>query len=269
MRLFKRLAGVLATLLGGVGVLVCLVGLVAVWVARARVDAAISTIVERIDVALSTVEQRAQQANERIDNTRDDVDRLNQRVQLRMAELQDVPAEQAADIDEIERQVYARLQLSTDWIEFMRSSMELVDQFLQTLNSTALIVQGEPSTLAGVMTALRASHEEIQETSRLADALRVQLKGIRAQGDVEARAEQIETLSSRIDASLERVQQLGDKFETAIGETRTGAAELGSRIHRRILIATITANLLLIWLALSQACLAVRGWHFVRPRAST
>ena len=86
MRLFKRLAGALATILGGVGVLACLAGLAAVWVARARVDAAVTRIVERIDLALSTVEQRAQQANERIDDTRDDVDRLNQRVQLRMAE---------------------------------------------------------------------------------------------------------------------------------------------------------------------------------------
>ena len=154
MHVLKRSAGVLAILLGGVGVLACLAGFVGTWVVHARTDTVIGKVTERVDVALSTLEERGRQANERIENTRDSARRLNERVQQRMAELRDIPTEEAPDIDEIERQLYARLQLGRDWIGFVQSGVDLVEQFLQMLNSTSLFQQRESKTRADVVAAV-------------------------------------------------------------------------------------------------------------------
>ena len=103
MHVLKRLAGVLAILLGGVGVLACLAGFVGIWVVHARTSTMIGNVTERVDVALSTLEERGRHANERIEDIRNSARLLDERVQQRVAELRDIPTEEAPDIDEIER----------------------------------------------------------------------------------------------------------------------------------------------------------------------
>jgi hypothetical protein len=269
MRVLRRLAGVLAILLGGVGVLACLGGFVGTWVFQARTDAMIGKATERVDVALSTLEERGRQANERIANIRDSVRGLDDRVQQRVAELRDIPTDEAPDIDEIERQLYARLQLGRDWIGFVQTGVDVVEQFLQMLNSTFLFLQEESKTRADVVTAVHAGHDEIEEAFTLVDEVRIHLGNIRAHRNLDESARQIETLSSRIDASLENVQRYGEDFEAALVQLRTDVASLGSRIRRQLVVVAVTANLLLIWLAVSQFSLAVHGGRLVRSRSCT
>jgi len=263
MRVLKRLAGVLALFLGSVGVLACSAGFVGTWVVRARVDAAVGNVVDRVDVALSKLEERTSQANERIGTIRDSCRRLNERVQRRVAELRDIPTEEAPDIDEIERQLHARIQLGRDWIGFVRTGVDLVEQFLQMLDSTTLFVQDESKTRADIVAAVRAGQEEIEEAFRLADEVGTHLENIRAHRDLDESAAQIQTLASRINASLEKAQRFGADLEAGIAQTRTDAANLGSRIRRQILIVAVIGTLLLFWLAASQASLAIHGWRLL------
>jgi hypothetical protein len=47
--------------------------------------------------------------------------------------------------------------------------VDLVEQFLQTLDSTTLFVQDESKTRADIVAAVRAGQGEIEEAFRLAD----------------------------------------------------------------------------------------------------
>ena len=267
MKFFKRLVGVIVLILGGVGTLACLGVFVGIWVVRARTDTMIVNVTERVDMALSTLEDRGQQANERIENIRNSVRILNDRVQQRAADLRGVPTEEAPDIDEIERQLYARIQLGKDWIGFVKTGVDLVEQVLQMLNSTSLFLQEESKTRADLLAAMRSGHERIDEAFSLADEVRTHVESIRAHRDLDESARQIQTLSSRIDTLLDNVQHYGEDFEAAVVQLRTDAANLGTRIRRQLLVVAVIASLILIWFAASQISLTIHGWHLLRSRA--
>ncbi len=267
MKIRKRLVGLLAMLLGVVGVAACLAGLVGTWVVRARLDTTIAGIVERVDGVLSTLEERTGQANRRIGDTRDSARRLNERVQQRVAQWRDVPADEAPDLDEIERQLYSRIQLGRDWIGFVQSGVDLAEQFVEMLNSTSIFVQQESKTPRDVVAAVRGGRQEIQEAFELVEEVRTHLEGIRDHQDLDANARQIESLSSRIDSSLKNVHQFGKDLEAAIAQMGTDVANLGNRIRRQILIFAVIANLILVWLAVAQVSLAIHGWRLLRSRS--
>jgi chromosome segregation ATPase len=264
MKFFKRLVGVIALILGGVGTLACSGGFVGIWVVRARTDAMIGNVAERVGIALSTLEEKGQGANKRIEDVRNSVRGLNERVQQRVAELRGVTTEDAPDLDEIERQLYARIQLAKGWIGSIEAGVDLVEHVLQMLNSTTFFSQKESKTRPDIVAAVQAEQDEIDEVLRLAENVGTHLESIRTHRDLDESAAQIQTLSARIDESLEKIQRFGTDVETGIVDLRMKAADLASRIRRQILIVAVIVNLLLLWLVASQASLSIHGWHLVR-----
>ena len=266
MKFLKRLVGAITITLGSAGMLVCLGGFMGIWIVRARTDTFIGDVTEQVDVALSTLQERGRQADKRIEDMRNSARLLDERVQQRVAELRGVPIEEAPDIDEIERQLYARLQLGRDWIGFIQSGVDLVEQFLQMLKSTSLFLQAESKTRVDIVTAVYAGHEQINEAFKLADEVRTHVGNIRVRRNLDESASQIETLSSRIDALLGNVQRHGEDLEAATVQLKADAASLGSRIRSQLLVVAVIANLILIWLAASQVSLAIHGWRLLRSR---
>jgi hypothetical protein len=264
MRVVKRLLGFLTLVLGSVGVLACLAGFAGTWVIRDRVDRMISNVADHVDVALSKLEERAGQANDRIDSVRDSSRTLNERVQQRAATLRGVSTEEAPDIDEIERELYARIQLGRDWMGFVQTGVHLVEQFLQMLDSISLFAQPESKTRAEFVVTTRKGQHEFEEAFRLADEMRSHLQDIRARRNLDENAARIQTLSSRINTSLENIERFGAELEAGIAQTRTDVADLKSRIRRQALVVAVIVNLLLVWLAAAQASLAIHGWRLMR-----
>ena len=264
MKWLKQIAGGLAVALGVVGVIACLGGAVTTWRTRARVDTTVTAVCDRVNGALVRVEGRAHEMGERIETTRDSARSLNERVQTRIAEWRDVPPEAAPDIDEIERQLYARLQLGREWIEFMQSTFDLVEQLLQMVESTSLFLQADPDARAGLLTAIRAASDEFDETTALARTVKTHLAEIRAHRDIEANAERITTLSSLIDTSLVKIEGHADTFETGLAKTQTGVTDLGLTIRRHTRTAAMVATLMLIWAGVAQVTLGAFGWRLLR-----
>ena len=120
MKWLKRITGTFLTVLGTIGVVCSLAGIIAVWVIRGRVDNAVAEVFDRVDVAIGKLEVRAEGTTERISNSRDSLHQLNARVQQRVAQRKDVPATEAADIDEVERRLYAGIDRARDWIRMAR-----------------------------------------------------------------------------------------------------------------------------------------------------
>lgn len=96
------------------------------------------------------------------------------------AELRDEPKEEAADIDELERQLYARVQQVTAWIGFMQSTMNLVEQLLEMAEPTSAFMQDDSRTTQDFIPSLRAGREEINQTSKLVDEVKAGLVEIHA-----------------------------------------------------------------------------------------
>lgn len=263
-----RVIGVLGVVLGAAGVGASLLALVAVWNVRARIDTTIANTFDRVDVVLTRLAKRAQQTNQRIQGARDAVRDLNERVQQRVAELRDVPEEEALHLEGIERELYAATQQVKDWTAFMQATVELIEQLLEMMESTSAFLKDDSHTALDVVHSLRQGNVELIETSKLVASVEHRLSELRAGGNIEQRAAQIESLSSRIRGSLDKVQRFGIECETAVIAARSRIGELGGRIRRRIAIGAVLGTLLLLWIAVAQLSLALLGRRIWQSRAT-
>jgi hypothetical protein len=191
---------------------------------------------------------------------------LNQRVQQRVSEAHDVPLKEAADIDELERELYARIQLAGDWMGFILTTMDLVEQLMHVVESATSFAQQETHTIGDLVAAVRDGRNEIQRTSELVEEVKASLADIRVHSNVDENAQNITTISSMIDTSLETTRRHAEGFQEAVREAQADIAGLATRIRRQILIATVLLTIALVWIAVAQFSLAVHGWKALRPR---
>ncbi|MEA1949828.1 MAG: hypothetical protein U9N87_00470 [Planctomycetota bacterium] len=257
----KRLFGLLALLLGIAGILACFVGIAWTWHTRIRVDNMVAEISVQIDDVLARVDGRALQATEYIDNARKSTHNLNERVRQRIATRRKVSREEAADIDELERQLYARIQLARDLIGFMQSTMDLVEQLSRMIESASLFANQESREMADLIAAIREGKEEIRQTTLLVENVKTSLAEIRVSRNIDENAKRIRTLSSMIDKSLEKTRHHAEVFRQAIEKGRQNIAGLTTRIHRQTTIAAVLLTVIFVWIAVAQLCLAVHGWR--------
>jgi methyl-accepting chemotaxis protein len=262
----RRLVGLLASLLGTAGIVACLAGIAPVWSVRGRIDDGVAEVSVRVDDVLARVEDRASKVAGTLRSARDSARGLNQRVQHRVSELRDVPLEEAADLNELEQQLYARIQLAGDWIRLIQSTMDLVEQLMQVVESATLFAQQDAHAMADLVAALRDGKKEIQHTSELVEDVKASLTEIRAHSNLDENAKQITTLSAMIDTSLAKTGRHAESFQGAVAEARTDVTGLATRIRRQTAIGAVLLTVLLVWMAVAQLSLAVHGWRALRLR---
>ncbi len=255
----KRIFGLLALMLGIVGLVVCLAGIVGVWTVRNRVDLTLEKTFGRVDDVLERLHARAQEATDRIQSTQDSVRDLNARIQQRVAELRDVPLEEAADIDQIERQLYARIQQAKTLFEFMQSTVELVAQLLEMTEATSGFLQDDSRTTQELVASLRAGRDEINVAANLGAKVQLDIIELRANRNVDEVAKRIKTISARLDTSFAKVEGYGIAFESGVSKTRGDVKLLGQRIRWKLTVISVVLTVILFWLAVGQLSLAIHG----------
>ena len=260
----RKVTSLFLALLGLVGILACAAAIAGTWTLRNQLDSAIGETLDRVDTALGRVQELAEETNERVGNVRSTLELVDHRVQARIAELQDISEEEAADIDEIERQLYVRVQHVKNWIDFMRSSVELVEQMLAMAESTSAFLQADSRSAWELIATLRSGQEEVQHAAALVDEVRTALVEIRASRNFDENARRVNTLSSRIEASLTKIEGYGDQFESGVVQSRADAIDLGERIRERLLLLAIGLTVFLAWMAIGQLCLVFQCPCFAR-----
>lgn len=265
----RRLLGVTSSTLGVVGLLICLVGAVAVWELRGHADDAVVRIFERVDAALEDLGQQAEEASDRVSNTQTSLHDLNERVRQRLAKSGEISLDEAAGIAgiaEIERRFYARIDRVQDWLRLMHASAELVEQLAEIGELSFLAFESRQKTVRRLIDSIRAGTDDIMHVVALAEDAKLQLIEIRTNQMLGEHAEQFESLYARIDRLLTAVKEHTEACKVGIADFRMVISQDGVRIRRWLLIAASVLTFLLAWMAIAQFSLAVHGWKLLQKR---
>ncbi len=264
MKWFKRLFGLLIIFLCVVGILSCFSAGVTTWLVLDRTNTLIANVSEKVDEALGMVENRTTQIKKEITAAQDSARKLNDRVQWRLAESLDVPLDEAPDIDQIERQLYARIQITRDWLRLIQGTVDMVEQLVDIFQSTSLFLQQESYSTRDILGAVRDGKRELNRTVGMADDIQASLEAIREHRDVEENAKKIRTISSTIDKSLSTVIGYVTAFETGVITLRVQLKEIAEIVQWRLFYVAIGLTAMLLWLVVAQGSLAVHGWKLFR-----
>jgi hypothetical protein len=260
----KRIVALFGTFLGTIGAAACIILIVVTWQARERLDVIVESGFGRVDETLDRLEDRSAQATQRVTDARDSLSQLDMRVQRRVAELRGMSPEEAPDLDELERRLYARVDQARDWMSMVRTSVDLVSQVIDFAQWASLFFQEDSHTVRELLATAKAGHEELELATERTEEIRSLLVDIRAKRDLDKHSEEFRSVSGRFDDSLEKIEGYAERFEAGVTKSRGEMVSIGQRLRERILTAAIVTTLVLVWMLLGQFCLCIVSWKAMR-----
>jgi hypothetical protein len=255
----KRLLPLTTLSLGGIGVVVCVAGILGVLLVGSRLNRTADNVFTQIDSCFATVRDRFAGIRERVQAAKITSQDIEQG-------LKDWTKKQANDrlisrleVEERAEQLASGLQQADQWLEFSESSIQLVQQALEVGKSTGAPVDTDAADrLLEDLASLR-----IQLTQATESAERIRARTAKA-GEANLLEEDINPaiqLALRVIATLGSIDSRLEELGNSLSETRTKVQSLRTRYFRWMRIATIGIILLISWMAAGQCSLCLHGWQ--------
>ena len=137
MHVGKRLVGLGLAALGVSGIVVCLAGIVGVWLAASRLQRVNSEVFGKLDQLVVQVDRRTEQARDAVGDTRDLVDELKQTLRDSASDLVAERVASRPEIDNLEQRLASAMERADGLVELSTSTAELIEQLLFSLGDFA------------------------------------------------------------------------------------------------------------------------------------
>jgi len=263
----RRLLALVSLLLGGAGVVLCVAGILGVWLIGSRLIRVTEHVFANIDSAFVGVEERVAAAGERVRAAKITTEDLEE-------VLKDWAKREARDrltsrlgIEEKAERLTSGVQQADHWLAVSESSVQLVQQALELANSAGATVGTTP--VDGLLVQLASFRSQLAEAAESVERIRSQTAEVDEQRPLEERIDRAVRLALRAIATLTSIDVgLGD-FQSRLSEARTKVQQRETRTRRSIRIAMIGGTMLILWMALGQISLCCHGWQRLRELRSS
>lgn len=247
--------------LGAGGLLICLAGIVAIWLLAAQLNRTTDLVFAGIDKSLVAVEQRTAAAQRHAAEMTITAQEVAQTLRERAADrIGDRATELAAvrlDIEQKAERLEDGLQQADLWLEIAVQSIHSVDRSLDALQSLGAPFTGE--MVAALLEKLTALRTRLGEASTAVAELRTQAAG----PTLAERRQELVQFAARLLATLGEIDTHLAELTARLAEMQTSANNLQARTHTKIALAKYAILALLAWLGVGQVslCLQARRNH--------
>ncbi len=249
----------LATVFGGLGTFIGLVGIILVWIGAAQFSGMMGRISTQIDQATERVTERAGQATARIEESRTSLGRLELRLTEKLAKAAAGGQLAPESFDDLELRLQIFSQRLEDWQQIALAIRDFGDAGIELLSGFPGIVSSHEQAITRLRASLGRVETLVGESAAALDKMEGLLTKVREGTVGEKAIEEFQPLFKRIDrALLKAVAQthVFSKGMTVIGGVARQATE---RMWQRTNTVAIVLTLLLLWQAAGQYCLARWG----------
>jgi chromosome segregation ATPase len=240
----RKLLGIVAVVLGIVGVLLCATAVGIGWWAAVRTIARLDRIAARLDRGLSEVDIQLARVESRLNAVRTDLNAVRGAAEIIAAENPDLPRVRA----EIEL-LLDRLVPSFDRVDALRSEAAV-------LRAAADIVDYFNDDAEATVPARNAA-DKIDRAAESLNGLRARVEASKSAEAVQLTRELV-TLAREVAAGSERLAEGLAAARQEIMDVRRRTAEWRDEVVFWIYVAAIANTLLWLWGGLGQLCMI--GW---------
>jgi len=269
MSITRFLIGVGTLLLSIAGFLICLAGIVGVWLVRGRVEAVGNAVFSAADDSLVFVDAKIDRVKQAVDNSRQRVSGISKLAE-RLRDAQTDARKEAEPLLQAIDEVFSQLKAAESWLDSSLAAAKGVAKVSEAVVSSQYAASHEDAT--GIAIAQR-----LQEVSgRVAEALG-KLQVVR-QDIVEARdtgklarevAARIISRVADLDGRLAIISERMDKFDARVAMAKASIDGLQQRVHRWIIVAAVAISAIFGWFAVSQISMMGLGWRMTRTYPRT
>ncbi len=263
MSVIKRAAGSGVILLASIVLVLCLAGIVGVWLAKSRVDARGEQVFQAAEDTLAFMDEKMDRiegafanGHRRVGLLVEGVNRLPQK---------EVKAEAASLLKTLDEEVFARLKSAQTWLDSTHAVALGVGKVSEAVVSSKYAASHEDSlgvAMAGQLQDVSEAVVEILTTLQevrqgLLDIRNDVLSARRIALRIVARLTQVEKRMANVLARIER-------FHARVIEMQREIAAVRNSFPWWTMLGTVLLTLLLAWVAASQIGMMLHGWSLAR-----
>ena len=265
MILFRRSIGLGTILLSVLGLLLCLSGIVGVWMVKSRVTAVCTAAFSAADESLDFVKAKLDRVQHTLVKSRQRVSGISRAAERLGDEKANARRESEPLLQALD-EVFQQLKAAESWLDSCHAVASGVSRVSEAVVSSEYAASHEDS--AGIAIAQRMQELSASVTDVLAkvQAVRQELIQIRDTGRLARKvAANVVAHVADLDGKLANLSARIEKVDAKVEHTKTFCADLGKKVERWINIVAVALTILLAWFGISQISMTGWGWRLMQP----
>ena len=256
MEKIKRILSTTVIFLSALGLVLCLAGIVGVWLINTPLTERLTGTFDRIEAVLVFSQDRLDRVNNNLSETQDLIIGMNKTV----VEVGNQLTENSPTLkylsDTVGTELVPKVETTAEVVGTLRGTIISINDTLVTANSIPFV---DLPTLP--MEQLAAIDQQLQEMVASAKGLAQTIQEMEA-GLIERTTTIVLVPTEKLSALILQVQTPLIEVSDKLARVNTGVVDLNARISSIIDWVSILVSLFLAWFILSQAGLLYIGWYY-------
>jgi phage shock protein A len=253
-------------LLSILGLLLCLAGIVGVWMVKERVEAVGNAICAAADESLVFVDAKIDRVKEELDKSRQRVSGISKLAERLRDEKADARKEAEPLLQSL-NEVFEQLKAAESWLESSLAAAQGVSRVSQAVVSSQYAAAHEGSTGVEIAQRVQEASEKVAEALATLQVVRREIVHLRDTGKlVREVAARVIARVADLDGRLATISARLEKFDTKVANTKASIGNLQRRIHWWIAVTAVAITVLSAWFGISQIGMMCHGYRTAIPR---
>jgi chromosome segregation ATPase len=255
-----------AVLFSMVGFLMCLAGIVGVWMVSGRVEAVADTIFSAADESLAFVNAKMDRVKQAVDTSRQRVSGISKLAQRLRDETADARKESESLLQALD-EIFQQLKAAETWLDSCQGVAAGVSRVAEAVVSSEYAASHDESTGIALAQRVQALSESVADILAKLQVVRQEIVEIRDSGRLAREvAARIVARVTDLDGRLANVSARVEKWDAKVANTKASLNNLQQRVHWWMAVATVAITLMLAWFGVSQIVMIGHGWRWASSR---
>ena len=264
MIIFTRLLGLGTVLLSVVALLLCLAGIVGVWMVKSRVKAIGNAAFSAADDSLVFVDAKLDRVKEALDKSRQRVGWISKAAERLRDETADARKESEPLIQALD-EVFQQLKAAESLLDSCHAVASGVSKVSEAVVSAEYAASHEESAGIAIAKRMQELSELVTEVLATLQVVRQELVDLRDTGKL-ARKVVVTVVAhvADLDGKLAKLSARLEKFDNKVTQTKASVDAVHQRLRWWIRIAAVALTALMAWFGISQIGMIRCGWRCLR-----
>jgi hypothetical protein len=263
-RIFRRSIGLGSLLLAILGLLLCIGGIIGVWMIGARVEAVGDAVLSAADDSLNFADAKVDRVKQSLDKCRQRVSGIS-RVAERLRDAQADARKESEPLLQAVDEAFQQLKAAESWLESSHVVAQGVARVSEAVVSSEYAALHEESTGVALAQRVQELSDSVAEALAKLQVLRQEIVELRDTGKLAREvAVRIVARVADLDGRLAHISARIERFDARVANTKASIVSLQRRIHWWTIVAAVAISAILVWLGISQMGMMGYGWRLMR-----
>ncbi len=266
MIIFTRSIGLGVILLSVLGLLLCLAGIVGVWIVKSRVKAIGNAAFSAADDSLNFVNAKIDRVQQALDKSRQRVGWISNAAERLKDETADARKESEPLLQALD-EVFQQLKAAESWLDSCHAVASSVSRVSEAVVSSEYAASHEDAAGIAIAQRIQELSESVADALAKLQSVRQELVDLRDTGKLARKVVVTVVVHvADLDGKLANLSARLEKFDGKVAHAKVSVAELRLKVHWWIRIAAVALTVLMAWFGVSQIGMIGRGWRCMHDK---